>query len=161
MYESYQDYFDSLPSDQTAESQEVAPASKLNCELKNGPTGCVEMAVPARTAEEERAEQRRQVAAMMPETPRQPPPAEPPAASVPEPAAPQTTVAEAQDLSRHGCVWKGRVYQPGDSIRWQSDGEILASDLLVYGDTFESLSGMSGPVQGCDCSSSSGHWGCV
>lgn len=163
LYDSYQDYFDDLSPDQTAESPVATSDSTLNCELKNGPTGCVGVVspAPALTREEEKAEQRRQLAEMMPEAPRPAAPAEPPAASFPEPAAPQTTIAAAEDFSRHGCVWQGRIYQPGDSIRAQSHGEILASELMIYGDSFESLSGVSGPVQGCDCSSSSGHWGCV
>lgn len=59
-----------------------------------------------------------------------------------------------------GCVWKGRSYGPGESI-YHADGPIRSSDLTVHGDTFEQLSGRSGPWQQCQCSSSSGTWGCV
>jgi len=60
-----------------------------------------------------------------------------------------------------GCEWKGRNYSPGDSIHYQSDGQILSSDLFVFGKNFGNLSGKSGPWQLCECSTSSGHWGCV
>lgn len=59
-----------------------------------------------------------------------------------------------------GCEWKGRDYGPGDSI-YHTEGPIMSSDLTVFGQSFESITGKSGPWQQCQCSSSSGHWGCV
>lgn len=71
-------------------------------------------------------------------------------------------VSEATSGSRTGgCVWKNRSYQPGDKIRSMTDGTILSEDLFINGENFGDLSGQSGPWQGCDCSSSSGKWGCV
>lgn len=60
-----------------------------------------------------------------------------------------------------GCVWKGRSYGPGQSIYASQVGRIVSSDLTIYGESFEALSGASGPWQQCQCSSSSGKWGCV
>ncbi len=60
----------------------------------------------------------------------------------------------------NGCVWKGQSYGPGESI-FHTDGQILSSDLTVYGENFGSLSGKSGPWQQCQCGTSSGKWGCV
>jgi hypothetical protein len=60
-----------------------------------------------------------------------------------------------------GCVWKGRPYKPGDSIRSATDGQIYSYDLKVNGQDFGSLSGRVGPLQGCDCGSRSGTWQCI
>lgn len=60
-----------------------------------------------------------------------------------------------------GCVWQGRQYRPGDKIRSSVDGTIVSSELEINGQSFETLSGQSGPWQGCDCLTSSQHWGCV
>jgi len=60
-----------------------------------------------------------------------------------------------------GCVWKGRSYGPGQSIYASQVGRIVSSDLTIYGESFQTLSGASGPWQQCQCSSSSGKWGCV
>ncbi|WP_156383019.1 hypothetical protein [Rhizobium sp. Root483D2] len=69
--------------------------------------------------------------------------------------------ADNENSGSGGCVWKGREYQPGDSIRSANVGRILSSDLFIHGQSFGSLSGQSGPWQGCDCGSNSGKWQCV
>lgn len=70
-------------------------------------------------------------------------------------------VADSSDgESGGGCVWKGRNYGPGESI-YHTNGPIHSSDLYIHGQSFQSLSGRSGPWQQCQCSSSSGQWGCV
>jgi hypothetical protein len=71
-----------------------------------------------------------------------------------------TAQSSDSDSDSGGCVWKGRSYGPGESI-YHTDGEIRSSDLTIHGDSFETLSGRSGPWQQCQCSSSSGTWGCV
>lgn len=73
---------------------------------------------------------------------------------------PQQSTAQSSQEENGGCVWKGRNYGPGESI-YHSSGPIMSSDLSVYGDSFDSLTGKSGPWQQCQCSSSSGKWGCV
>lgn len=72
----------------------------------------------------------------------------------------QSTARSSGD-EQGGCVWKGRPYGPGQSIYASSVGRIMSSDLTIYGESFETLSGVSGPWQQCQCSSSSGKWGCV
>ncbi len=73
----------------------------------------------------------------------------------------EPSTAQSSDTdSGGGCVWKGQAYGPGQSI-YHTDGEIRSSDLTIHGDSFETLSGRSGPWQQCQCSSSSGTWGCV
>ncbi len=75
--------------------------------------------------------------------------------------SPQVPLKSSAPQPGGGCEWKGRNYSPGDSIHYQSDGQILSSDLFVFGENFGNLSGKSGPWQLCECSTSSGHWGCV
>lgn len=72
----------------------------------------------------------------------------------------QSTAGSSGD-EQGGCVWKGRSYGPGQFIYASSVGRIVSSDLTIYGESFETLSGASGPWQQCQCSSSSGKWGCV
>lgn len=64
------------------------------------------------------------------------------------------------DVLGGGCVWKGQEYGPGQSIRY-TDGQIMSSDLSVFGQDFYELTGKEGPWQGCDCGSSSGTWQCI
>lgn len=64
------------------------------------------------------------------------------------------------EATGEGCVWKGRAYSQGQSI-YYTQGPIYSRDLLINGQSFEALSGEPGPWQQCQCSSSSGHWGCV
>lgn len=56
-----------------------------------------------------------------------------------------------------GCEYQGVNYGPGDFI----NAPIDSSSLRVFGELFDNLAGKSGPWQQCQCSSSSGHWGCV
>ncbi|VDC32933.1 hypothetical protein [Pseudogemmobacter humi] len=56
-----------------------------------------------------------------------------------------------------GCVYQGREYGPGESVY----SPINSDSLFVFGKRFSDLAGSSGPWQQCQCSSSSGHWGCV
>lgn len=72
----------------------------------------------------------------------------------------ETAQSSGGESSSGGCVWKGRSYGPGESI-YHTQGTIRSSDLTIYGESFETLSGRSGPWQQCQCSSSSGKWGCV
>lgn len=71
--------------------------------------------------------------------------------------------ANVEKAGSGGCVWKGKEYQVGESIRSQRDGRILSSDLFINGQSFDNfVNGAPGPWQGCDCGTSSGpHWGCV
>ncbi|WP_124088185.1 hypothetical protein [Pseudogemmobacter humi] len=56
-----------------------------------------------------------------------------------------------------GCEYRGRNYGPGESVYSPIDSD----SLLVFGQRFEELAGVSKKWQQCQCSSSSGHWGCV
>lgn len=72
----------------------------------------------------------------------------------------QPTYSSPTPGSGGGCEWKGRNYSPGQSI-YHTEGPIYSSDLFIFGENFETRSGKSGPWQQCECSTSSGHWGCV
>lgn len=61
------------------------------------------------------------------------------------------------DVLGGGCEYQGRDYGPGESVYSPIDSD----SLFVFGERFSDLAGRSGPWQQCQCSSSSGHWGCV
>ena len=70
-------------------------------------------------------------------------------------AAPDQSIPDSG--SGGGCEYQGQNYSPGDEIY----APINSSSLLVFGKTFDSLAGKSGPWQMCECQVSRGHWGCV
>ena len=189
------------PTNDTPSSSEVVPmartftGNKLNCELKNGPTGCVDEAELVAKAKAEREAQARVKDPNASEVD-----VSKPAAKVEFNPGMCKAIADggtgffafygtlltgrlselnkyctelAADLNSPsdfpnttqaggfaGCVWKGRAYTPGESI-FYSEGRILSKDLSINGQSFEALSGKSGPWQQCECSTSSKHWGCV
>jgi len=170
---------------------QLADAGKkntLNCELKNGPTGCVmSNGQPDRagrgqadsSAKKAGSDQTANAASPSRETFQPWMCKQGPQAMLPvwgslltgnlgkfqaycreiEGDADSETAASSEG-SGGGCEWNGRDYGPGDSI-YYTEGPIMSRDLKVFGQSFESLSGKSGPWQQCQCSSTSGHWGCV
>lgn len=67
-----------------------------------------------------------------------------------------------------GCVWKGRSYSPGDTIYASKVGDIYMRDVLIDGKPFHTfvppghnLSSPGDRAQMCECQRSVKHWGCV
>ena len=130
--------------------------TNMNCELKNGVAGCTSLVA-------ENNQPTRQARIPLSEIPvgNQPPVMGPEPAPVVQ-AFNQTPRSTSVDLSAEGCVWQNRAYSAGESI-YHTDGPLIASEIFIRGQTFSQLAGVSPDqrYQQCQCSSSSGHWGCV